>query len=82
MDSLMLRQLVTEPTRESTTLDLVLIKSTQQTDDVLVDESFEKPIPISDQLNQPGFAVELQQRMRGDQKLTVLQTVTTTTYRI
>ena len=48
MDSLMLRQLVTEPTRGSTTLDLVLIKSPHHTDDVLIDEPFEKSFPLSD----------------------------------
>ena len=48
IDSLMLRQLVTEPTCGSTTLDLVLIKSPHHTDDVLIDESFEKSFPLSD----------------------------------
>ena len=48
MDSLMLRQLVTEPTRGSTTLDLVLIKSPHHTDDVLINESFEKSFSVSD----------------------------------
>ena len=48
MDSLMLRQLVTEPTRGSTYLDLLLIKSPHHTDDVLIDESFEKSFPLFD----------------------------------